>query len=95
MAEAKPDEIVSGGAKGPDLMGERIAADFGIPVRQFIPVWERPDGTKNKGAGFIRNGDMLHTVETLPYCREASKCGILDIDPTEPHGQPAAADDRL
>jgi hypothetical protein len=44
-----------------------------------------PDGTKNKGAGFIHNGDMLHTVETLPYCREASKRVLLDIDPTEPH----------
>lgn len=49
-----PSEIISGGAKGPDQMGERIAAEFGIPVKQFIPDW---DG-KGKGAGFIRNGDM-------------------------------------
>ena len=49
-----PSEIISGGAKGPDQMGERIAAEFGIPVKRFIPDW---DG-KGKGAGFLRNGDM-------------------------------------
>lgn len=58
MACPKPDEIVSGGAKGVDQMGERIAAEFGIPVRRFIPKWDNPDGSTNRGAGFIRNGDM-------------------------------------
>jgi len=28
----KPTEIISGGAAGVDKMGERIAAEFGIPV---------------------------------------------------------------
>jgi len=54
----KPTEIISGGAAGVDKMGERIAAEFGIPVKQFIPRWKNPDGTTNKGAGYIRNGDM-------------------------------------
>jgi hypothetical protein len=58
MQGAKPDEIVSGGAKGPDLMGERLAAEFGIPVKRFIPDWQNPDGSTNRGAGFIRNGTM-------------------------------------
>lgn len=58
MKHPKPDEIVSGGARGVDQMGERLAREFGIPVKQFIPKWENPDGTTNKGAGFIRNGDM-------------------------------------
>lgn len=54
MKFPKPDEIVSGGAKGADRLGERLAAEFGIPVKQFIPDW---DG-KGKAAGFLRNGDM-------------------------------------
>lgn len=58
MSCAKPDEIISGGAKGPDQMGERIAAEFGIPVRRFVPDWTNADGTTNRGAGFIRNGNM-------------------------------------
>ena len=62
----KPDEIVSGGARGPDKMGERLAAEFGIPVRQFIPKWQNPDGTTNKGAGFIRNGDMAVYASEAP-----------------------------
>jgi hypothetical protein len=58
MKFPKPDEIVSGGAKGVDKLGERLAAEFLIPVKQFIPKWQNADGTTNKGAGFIRNGDM-------------------------------------
>lgn len=54
MCSQPPSEIISGGAKGPDQMGERLAAEFGIPVKVFHPDW---DG-KGKGAGFIRNGDM-------------------------------------
>jgi hypothetical protein len=54
LAGGRPDEIISGGAKGPDRMGEEIAQAYGIPVKQFIPDW---DG-KGKGAGFLRNGDM-------------------------------------
>lgn len=51
----RPDEIVSGGAKkGGDRMGELIAKQYGIPLKQFVPDW---DG-KGKGAGFLRNGDM-------------------------------------
>lgn len=50
----KPSEIVSGGATGPDRLGERFASEHGIPVRRFVPDW---DG-KGKGAGFLRNGDM-------------------------------------
>lgn len=62
MQGNKPDEIVSGGAKGPDLMGERLAAEFGIPVKRFIPDW---DG-QGKGAGFLRNGDMAVYASDAP-----------------------------
>ena len=58
----KPAEIVSGGAKGADKMGERLAAEFGIPVKQFIPDW---DG-KGKGAGSLRNGDMAVYASDQP-----------------------------
>ena len=66
MACPKPSEIVSGGAKGVDQMGERIAAEFGIPVKRFIPNWNNPDGTTNRGAGFIRNGDMAVYASEVP-----------------------------
>lgn len=62
MRHPKPAEIVSGGAKGVDKMGERIAAEFGIPVRQFIPDWDN----KGKAAGFLRNGDMAVYASDVP-----------------------------
>lgn len=57
-----PSEIVSGGARGPDQMGERFAAEHNLPVKQFIPDW---DG-KGKGAGFLRNGDMAVYASDVP-----------------------------
>lgn len=47
-------EIVSGGARGADRIGEKIAEINKIPVKQFIPDW---DGL-GKRAGFVRNADM-------------------------------------
>jgi hypothetical protein len=47
-------EVVSGGAKGVDRMGERWANEHGVPIRQFIPDWV----DLGKGAGFIRNKAM-------------------------------------
>lgn len=66
VCTTKPSEIISGHAMGPDQWGEEIAAMFGIPVRQFIPNWKNADGSLNKGAGFIRNGDMAVYASEVP-----------------------------
>ena len=47
-------EIVSGGARGADKIGERIANMCHIPIKKFIPDW---DGL-GKRAGFVRNAEM-------------------------------------
>jgi len=47
-------EIVSGGARGADSLGERFAREHGCKIKRFIPDW---DGL-GKQAGFIRNWDM-------------------------------------
>lgn len=54
-------EVVSGAARGPDQLGERWAAENGIPVIQFIPDW----GTLGKRAGYARNVDMANYAEAL------------------------------
>ena len=46
--------IVSGGAKGADSLGERFAKKYGIPVRRFLPDWNR----YGKAAGPFRNEAM-------------------------------------
>ena len=47
-------EVVSGGARGVDRLGETWAAYNDVPVKQFIPDW---DGLGKK-AGHVRNRDM-------------------------------------
>lgn len=54
-------EVVSGGARGVDRLGEQYAARNGVPVRRFIPDW---DG-KGKVAGFIRNREMAEYADAL------------------------------
>ena len=46
-------EIVSGGAKGVDRMGERLAKEIGLELTKFPADW-----SLGKAAGHIRNKDM-------------------------------------
>ena len=54
-------EIVSGGAKGVDSVGESIAKAFGIPVKKFPADWDK----HGKVAGFIRNKEMADYSDAL------------------------------
>jgi hypothetical protein len=54
-------EVVSGGAMGVDSLGEAWARQEGIPIKQFIPDWDRI----GKAAGFARNRDMAKYGDAL------------------------------
>ncbi len=54
-------QIVSGGAKGADELGERYARDRHILVKRFEADWDR-DG---KAAGPIRNRKMAEYADCL------------------------------
>lgn len=54
-------EVVSGGARGADRCGEKVATIYGIPVKKFIPDW---DGL-GKRAGFVRNAEMAEYADAL------------------------------
>ena len=58
---SKKDEIVSGGAKGVDTLGEIYAAKNGIKITVFKPNWNK----YGKSAGVIRNYEMAK------YCDKA------------------------
>lgn len=49
-----PAEIISGGAKGADALGERWAREHHVPVKRFPAEWDH----YGKGAGAIRNKAM-------------------------------------
>jgi hypothetical protein len=54
-------EIVSGTARGVDSLGERFAAENGIPVAHFPADWTGG----GRGAGFVRNYKMAEYADAL------------------------------
>jgi hypothetical protein len=54
-------EIVSGGARGIDLAGEAWAESYQIPIKRFLPDWDK----YGKAAGHIRNGEMANYADAL------------------------------
>jgi len=59
-------EIVSGGARGADILGERFAKQYGLEIKQFIPDWNI-----GKQAGYLRNSEMSK------YAKQDSELGVL------------------
>ncbi len=57
----KITEVVSGGARGPDMMGEEWAFYQVLPVKRFPAEWDK----LGKGAGYIRNAQMAEYADSL------------------------------
>lgn len=54
-------EVVSGGAKGVDQLGEQWAHEHGVPIVRFIPEWTK----YGHAAGPMRNDKMARYAEAL------------------------------
>jgi hypothetical protein len=54
-------EVVSGGAKGADSLGELFARDMDLPLKRFPADWDR----HGRAAGPIRNGEMAGYADAL------------------------------
>lgn len=54
-------EVVSGGARGVDSMGEYWANLLGYKIIRFIPSWDR----FGRAAGHIRNAEMAEYADVL------------------------------
>lgn len=76
-------EIVSGGARGADSLGERYAAERGYPIKQFLPDWDK----YGKAAGYKRNAEMAKYADTLiAFWDEKSRGTKHMIDLAREHG---------
>lgn len=53
-------EVLSGGARGVDLLGEEYAREHGIKINRKVPDW-----SKGKGAGYARNAEMVRGADAL------------------------------
>jgi hypothetical protein len=65
-------EVVSGGARGVDQLGETWASRNNIPIRQFIPDW---NGYAGKRAGLVRNTQMADYAQGLVAFWDGSSRG--------------------
>jgi hypothetical protein len=70
-----PTEIVSGGANGADKMGERYAAEKGIPLKVFPADWN----AHGKAAGPIRNEQMALYADALVAFWDGSSKGTKSM----------------
>lgn len=81
-------QIISGGAKGADSLGERYAIERCIPFLVYLPEWDK----YGKKAGFIRNklivqssdviiafwdGVSVGTGHTITHARKLNKKTII------------------
>lgn len=54
FSKRKPDEVVSGGARGADALGEGYSKERRIPLKIFKADWDK----YGKAAGHVRNAEM-------------------------------------
>ncbi len=68
-------EVVSGGARGADYLGQLWAEENGIPLRHFLPDWL----THGKSGGPIRNRKMAEYAEALIALWDGSSRGTKNM----------------
>ncbi len=56
-------EVVCGMAPGVDMLGWRWAKETNTPIKEMPAQWKRPDGTRDKYAGFKRNQEMAEYAD--------------------------------
>ena len=66
-------EVVSGGAKGADSLGERFAKIWRCPVTIFKPDW-----SIGKWAGFIRNQQIVDACDMVLAFWDGNSRGTKD-----------------
>ena len=67
-------EVISGGAKGADTLGERFAKIYRCPITIFKPDWD----THGKAAGFIRNQTIIDNCDMVLAFWDGKSHGTAD-----------------
>lgn len=68
-------EVVSGGARGVDRLGEIWAKKHSLKITQFIPDWDK----RGKSAGFWRNNAMADYGDALIAIWDGSSKGTAHM----------------
>lgn len=75
FSKRKPDEIVSGNARGADALGERYAKEHNIALKLFPANWDE----HGKAAGHIRNAEMADYADALVAYWDAVSRGTKNM----------------
>ena len=75
LAGAEDIEIVSGGARGADALGERYAQERGYGLKVFPAEWNK----WGRAAGAIRNGQMADYADALIAFWDGRSAGTRDM----------------
>lgn len=71
--------LVSGGApNGADALAEAFARQKGLSITLHHAKWKREDGTRDLGAGFLRNGKIADDCEKLLAFWDGKSSGTVD-----------------
>lgn len=68
-------EIVSGGARGADKLGERYANEFNLKTKVFLADWNQ----YGKAAGHIRNREMAKYTDVAVVFWDGQSPGSLGM----------------
>lgn len=78
-------QIVSGGARGADLLAKRYAVEQGLPLIEFLPNWN----LYGKSAGYKRNILIVeHCDELIAFWDKSSKGTAHSIELAKKAGKP-------
>ena len=69
------DEIVSGGARGSDAIGKRLAEKYGIKYTEFPADWDK----YGKSAGFKRNQQIIDACDMVLAFWDGQSKGTLHM----------------
>jgi len=73
-ARVQFNTVVSGGAKGADLLGERWANYWGLEIERYFPAWNK----HGKAAGFIRNQQIVDACDMVLAFWDGKSQGTAD-----------------
>lgn len=66
--------IVSGGAKGADMLAEKFATDYSLEIQVFKPDWK----LYGRGAGIIRNKHIIESADRVFVFWDGKSKGTLN-----------------
>jgi hypothetical protein len=85
LDEEEPDLIVSGGAKGADLLAKRYSVENNIPIKEFLPDYK----SYGKAAPIIRNKEIVNASDkVIAFWDGSSKGTQFTINYAEKYGKP-------